>query len=219
MENNVIAFVGCEKYDLILYLSRVLFHLGKKVLLIDCTESEELYQCVPAPLILREECGYIDYGGTEFGKSNGKDTYNFSAYDLVLMNFSFQMEEALVPFVRKICYVTDLQLHHIRQLNSIRNYDCIEQCLIIKDTLPCKIHPDYIIHQIYKHIDQNQVYLFNQDNSDYKYKIENQYNHKIIFPKLSKEVQSFIKNIILQFYPEIGDKQYSIAYKNAERGR
>ena len=66
MGDKLIGFLGCDKYEIILYLSRILYHLGKKVLLVDYAESEALYQSIPVPDTLKDENNYIHYSGIDF---------------------------------------------------------------------------------------------------------------------------------------------------------
>jgi hypothetical protein len=219
MVSKVIAFIGCDKYELILYLARILYHLGKKVLLVDYSENEALYQCIPVPLTLQEGNNYIDYRGIEFAKGQNVIAHDFSDYDVVLMDLGFYIDVKLLAACNKICYVTDMQLHHIKHIKKIEDKCDKQKCLVIKDAFPCKITPEYIMNQVGQGIEKKSVYLFYQDPFDYKYKINSQYNDKFIFPKLSKEVQSFLKDMIMQLDETLSDKQYSLAYKKAERGK
>lgn len=219
MVNNVIAFIGCDKYELILYLARILYHLGKKVLMVDYSENEALYQCIPVPLTLQESNNYIDYRGIEFVKGHKIKTHDFSDYDVVLMDLGFFIDVELLNACTKICYVTDMQLHHINNIKKLEGKCDVQKCLVIKDAFSCKITPEYIMNQVGQDLEKKCIYQFFQDPYDYMYKINSQYNDKFIFPKLSKEVQSFLKDMIMQLDDTLSEKQYSLAYKKAERGK
>ena len=66
MGNNTVAYVGLDNFDIILYISRVLMKLGKKVLLVDHSETMAIKYCIPQPKGLNCQRDIITYQGIDF---------------------------------------------------------------------------------------------------------------------------------------------------------
>jgi len=219
MGDNVIGFIGSDKYELILYLSRILFHLGKKVLLVDYAESEALYQCISIPGMLREESGYIDYRGIDFIQGQYFVPNMRQQYDVVLIDLGFNDENKALSQCTKVVYITDLQLHNVRRIKSLDYLRDIDKYLVIKDVFQCRIKPEYILEQLGQVIDKSHVYILYQDAFDLKYKVQSQYNHRFSFGKLSRPTKFFLKEITKQMDNNLDEKRLNNAYRKAERGK
>lgn len=220
MGDKLIGFLGCDKYEIILYLSRILYHLGKKVLLVDYAESEALYQSIPIPDTLKEENNYIHYSGIDFiqGKYYGRNKKE--EYDYILIDFGYDTSNIILSQCEKVLFITDLQLHNLKRIKNIFYNGNGEKYLIIKDVFPCKIKPEYIREQLSSlMIGEEQVYILYQDPIDMKYRIQSQYDHKFSFPKLSKPAKSFLQDLIIKLNENISVKQLRNAYRKAERGK
>lgn len=219
MVGNVIGFIGSDKYDLILYLSRILLHLGKKVLLVDYAESEALYQCIPIPEILREDNRFIDYRGIDFIQGQYYKSNMRQQYDAVLIDLGFNDENEIMLQCTKVLYVTDLQLHNVRRIKNLENIKNINKYVVIKDVFQCKIKPEFILEELGQGIDMDHVYILYQDSLDLKYKIHSQYNHRFSFGKLSRPTKYFLKDIVKQMDHNLNEKRLNNAYRKAERGK
>lgn len=220
MGDKLIGFLGSEKYEIILYLSRILYHLGKKVLLVDYAESEALFQSISRPDILRDENKYINYGGIDFIQGKYYKINSEEVYDYILIDFGYYAENSLLSQCEKVMFVTDLQLHNVKRIKHITCNDRVEKYLIIKDVFPCKIKPVYIYKQLSNlMIEEQHVYVLYQDTIDMKYRIQSQYDLKFSFPKLSKPTKFFLQDFILNVSDNFSRKQLRIAYRKAERGK
>ena len=220
MGDKLIGFLGCDKYEIILYLSRILYHLGKKVLLVDYAETEALYQSIPVPDTLKEENNYIHYSGIDFIQGKYYERNKKEEYDYTLIDFGYDTSNIMLSKCEKVLFITDLQLHNLKRLKNIFYNGNGEKYLIIKDVFPCKIKPEYIKEQLSNlMIEEQQVYILYQDSIDMKYRIQSQYDHKFSFPKLSKPVKTFLQDLIIRLNENISGKQLRVAYSKAERGK
>lgn len=220
MEDKVIGFLGCDKYEIILYLSRILYHLGKKVLLVDFAETEALFQSISIPDTLREENDYIHYSGIDFIQGKYYEIDKKEVYDYILIDFGYDAENILLSQCEKVLFVTDLQLHNVKRMKDISYKGEGEKYLIIKDVFTCKIKPEYILEQLSSlMIEEQHVYILYQDPVDMKYRIQTQYDHKISFPKLSKPTKFFLQDLIVNISENLSQKQLRSAYRKAERGK
>lgn len=219
MADNVIGFVGVEKYEIILYLSRILHHLNLKVLLVDLSESEALYSCIPIPKDMRNKENKIDYRGIDFIKNENK-LYDLQGnYDVILIDFGFNSYSNILSQCNRILLFTDLQLHNIERIKNMKIQTVAEMSLILKEFINCKITPEFITTQIGYNIDKEQVYVFHNDIIDMKYKIHSQYDDCFHFKKLSRSYKQFLKDVIFELVINIDLKTYRKAYKKAGRGK
>ena len=121
MENKILGFFGVDKYDIILYLSRILYTLNKKILLLDCSENRALTYSIPMPnQILCEErdCYIVNYRGIDcasnsFISQELMEKYK-QEYDVILMDFGFQENHELVENCTHIVLVLDQKLHNLK---------------------------------------------------------------------------------------------------------
>lgn len=218
MDKKTIGFIGSDKYEILLYLSRILYHLNKKVLLVDFSETMALTQSIPIPLALAESETYLEYRGIDFIKGRNYYLNMNKEYDYVLFDFGYNHSILSSIYCNSIVYVTDLQLHHAKRLNITNKKGSQKNFIIIKDVFPCKITPDYILNELNPKVNIENIYIIEQDALDIKVKIHSQYNQTFYFDKLSKSMKTFLKDIILQIDENLDKIQLQSAYKKAERG-
>lgn len=219
VDKKVIGFVGSDKYEILLYLSRILYHLNKQVLLVDYSETQALTLSIPIPETLRESNTYLDYRGIDFIKGRDYFLNMGKDYDYVLIDFGYNHGVLSNIKCHNIIYVTDLQLHHAKRLKCSSVKGNPQNYIIIKDVFPCKISPDLILKEISLKAIIEDIYVIKQDALDIKFKIQSQYNQTFYFDKLSKSMKTFLKDIICRFDENLDKTQIQNAYKKAERGR
>lgn len=219
VDNRVVGFVGSDKYEILLYLSRILYHLDKKVLLVDYSETQALTSSIPIPEILRESNTYLDYRGIDFIKGRNYIQNMDKDYDYVLIDFGFNHGILSNIKCHNIIYVTDLQLHHAKRLKRSLVTGNPKNYIVIKDVFPCKVSPDVILKEISLKAIIEDIYVIEQDALDIKFKIQSQYNQTFYFDRLSKSMKTFLKDIIYRFDKNLDKSQIQSAYKKAERGR
>jgi hypothetical protein len=221
-----IGFLGIDKYEYILYLSRVLYHLGKKVLLVDCSETGALTSSIPRPKAKFNS--EIEYRGVMFfdqQKSND-NPYGWSEvimgdkeYDYVLIDYGFGGNTKELAKCSQLVFVTDQQAHNIHRLRIPDDLKHCEKYIIIKNYVKCRITPSYILSELtLDYLSANQIYIADQDELDLKCKINYQYEGTFHFRKLSTQTKSIIKGLLIKFCPEITKKQIKEVCKKVERG-
>jgi hypothetical protein len=218
MEARIIGFVGSDKYELILYLSRILYHLNKKVLLVDYAENEALLQSITIPETLKENNNYISYRGIDFIQGKYFTWKMKQEYDYILMDFGYLLAHEGMLRCSKVIFVTDLQLHNLKRIKNMEYVEDEDKCLVIKDVFQCKIKPEYIISQIGFPVKKDNIFILYQDSVDLKSKVSCQYDHKFAFTKLSKPTRCFLKDFTRMIANHFEEKEINLAYKKAERG-
>lgn len=220
MARNVIGFYGVENYEIILYLSRIIDRLKRKVLLIDYSSANDLTVCIPVPSGLYPDTDIITYFGVDFTRQPFTTDF-LNTYDDILINFGFNYIEEVTDKCTYIVYVSDQQKHNILKLASIQDLQKsnIQKDLIIKDVVNSKINQLYIMDQIHKNIKVENVFLFDQDDVDKKIKLLAQHDTLYEFKKITSNVKDYLKHMVKIMCPEITDKELKAAYKIAERGK
>ena len=66
MASNIVAYIGIDNFDNIIYLSRILTNLEKKVLIIDQTEALTLKYSIPQPIGVDSNLNIITYRHMDF---------------------------------------------------------------------------------------------------------------------------------------------------------
>lgn len=231
---QLIGFIGSEKYEIITYLSCILYQLSKRVLIVDFSETQALRYGLPQEEsyfhVKSEDALIIDYRGVDYYCTalprkeiqvitflNKLEDY-CSKYDAILIDFGFCKNHLVLRNCDQLYYVTDLQKYNVNRLLASLRLGLEQSVLLIKDVQSCKITPSYITREVSSITSIRKTYVMYQDIVDTKYKISSQYNQAITFSKISKELIEVLLDIIAVTYPEIELKILKRAFRKAKRG-
>ena len=242
MGSKIIGFLGADKYDILLYLSRILCRLNQKVLLVDYSEDRALTYCIPIPggcsglvtfhesnaVCMQEEKSQIyyekiAYQGVDFLiEPKYQDLLKMQGeYDIILVDFGFQVYSQLISQCSQIFLCMDQQLHHICQLKPLKVLEegIEERCsLVFRQIYDCKISAAYLMEEINLTIKEDSIFEYYQETSDLKYCIDSQYNHTFQFAHISKGLKSCILFILRKILPSLSEQQRKRAYRCARAG-
>lgn len=224
---SVMGFLGMDKYEYIMYLSRVLYHLGKKVLMVDCSESGALASCMLYPESIKNEI--IEYRGVMFLDSRNSmdmDPYrelenesHSNEYDYILIDYGFHVNGNGLKSCDHLVYVMDQQAHNIRRLSNLIHLKDIKSNLIIKNVINSSITAKYIISEMnLEHLSTKQTYVVYEDELDANCRMNCQYDGVFRFVKISSQSKNVIKGLVVELLPKIMRRELKEAYKKAERG-
>jgi len=214
-----IAYIGIDCFDYILYLSRILHKLGKKVLVIDRSNTGALKTAVPVPNKIRPESGVITNRKVDFTMMD-LDKNTFDEHDVSLEFYGFQNPNSELDEFSRITFVTDLFNHNIERLNSLGLdiKDNIERYLIVKDVVDTKISPYLIAGKLnYNVPEDNKLSLYFEYN-DYISAIICQHNQVARFTKISRSYKRFLIEDVMSIYPELSRSECSKAFNKAKKG-
>ena len=226
MDHNrkIIGFIGIDKYEYILYLSRLLYQLNKKTLLLDCSLSKALTACVPAPAGLSNK--RIEYRGVMFqdiksssdGITAAKDMGG-DEFDCILIDYDDEVKILEDNQLDILVYVTDQQMHNIRHLAELKVKKTAVKILVIKNYIQHRTSPSFIIQQLKLSTeDLKNTYVISQDEVDDKSKLSCQSDYVFKFNKVSHQTKNFIKGIAAELYPDITKRALNKGLKRAGRG-
>lgn len=234
----MIGFVGSDKYDILLYISKILCQLGQRILLVDYSESRALTYSIPTPhgervfyTVREEDClryqvkgpqeeDPISYQGFDFVIEPMYDTLLKlrGNYDIILIDFGFQVYSKLITSCELIYLCSDAQLHHIMQLKPLKllEEEIKDKCyLLYRQVYDCKIHASYLLDELDFDLESDHIYTYYEDLVDMKYCIDSQYNHTYHFMKISKGLKSCLLFLIRTMLPMVTEQAIRHAYRSA----
>ena len=229
-EGIQVGFFGIEKYELLLYLSRILRQLGLRVLLVDYSENGALSAGIPVwdqfggagrEELAAENASYqtaVDYCGIHFLRELMVGPAVRSRYDCVLIDFGFELEHEAVRECSRAVIVSDQQLHNIHRLRHPLLWESMPVYAVLKDMCPCRITPDYILEEAGVKAEEGYRYVIYQDAWDAKCRISCQYSKLSPFVRISREYREFLKNITKDLFPEFTKSEIDRACRAAEKG-
>lgn len=209
-----IGFYGIEAFDIIQYLSRVMKHLGKKVLLVDQSAEKALMHSVSMPAEFMDKA---DYRGIGFLNDWLKEELNRA--DIVLVDMGKTGNR--IKECDTVYFVTDYELHNIHRIKNIRLRETNlpdKQYLIIRDLTNTR-KVSYVKEQCGFEDRGDFIYYIADDLMNYRLRLKCQYNNVFYFHKLSPDFKDMMFHICMDSIEGITKKELKTAYHKAERGK
>lgn len=221
MASNIIAYIGIDNFDNILYLSRILTKLGIKVLVIDHSDSMSLQYSIPQPKGSNCKEEIITYRQIDFTMQRINQTMK-EGYDDILIFYGFNKEEKDLAECTRMVFVTDLfrfNYHRIPSPSCMTKVGSnVEQELLIKDVATTKITPDIIIERMGLNMDKAHVQVLYRDENDYVNSLLSHYNGSFNLKKISKQRKAYLQEEVKKLHPEIDISQVKTAIRRAGKG-
>ncbi len=218
MANNVVAYVGLESFDTILYLSRILQRLGRRVLMVDNSDTLALTFSVPRISEINTYETTITYRRVDF--TNLPVSEELAAeYDDVLIDCGMKAPVTSISLFTRIIYVTDLFEYNIRRIANIEEYDrCkCEKLLLIRNAVYSKISVDSISQQISKEISIEKTKVLFRDEADYESCLNSHIN-QVFTLNLSKLYKEYLIDLAISMCSYFTRKEIREAYRKARNG-
>lgn len=217
MGSKCIAFIGIDNFDIILYLSRILSKLDKKVLIADYSGTEALTTSIAKPVGVDCNKNVITYRKVDFTKLPITDDM-YNAYDCILATYGFNNPGEEIKYFNHVIYVTNLFLHNLVKIEQLESYEVADISLLVRDVAGVKISPNDIATALKKNIDVEAVSYLHLDETDFTNAIACQHNQSASFIKISRAMKNYLLNLTYKFYPDISKEEIKEAYKKARRG-
>ena len=219
LASNVIAYVGISNFDGIIYLSRILQKLGRKVLMVDNTESGVLRSTIPQLGDVDSEKTIITYRRVDF-TSMVLDQNILDSYDDVLLEMGTHEPLMCLALITKVVYVTDMFEFNRKRIEEIKYYDNLEaqKSLIIKNAIDMKITVDTVVEKLKKNIKQEEVAVLYLDERDYTNSLICNYSKVPRFDKISDIQKNYYLGEVKVLVSDASKKQVKDAYHKAKKG-
>lgn len=218
MANNIVAYVGIECFDTILYLSRIMQGLGRRVLLVDNSETLALTLSVPEISDINTYETTISYRRVDF--TNMPVTEGLAAeYDDVLIDCGMKAPVTDIALFTRIIYVTDLFAYNIQRIANLRVYEgckCDKQ-LLIRNAVYTKIPAEYISGRISRAITQEKTWVLYRDDTDYESCL-NSYNNRVFTLRVSRAYKEYLMDQTATICSEVSRKDIKEAFRRARNG-
>lgn len=219
MENNIVAYVGYHSFDIILYLSRILHKLGRKVLIIDNSDTAALKTSIPQIPLVNSDNSIITYRHVDFTRKSIA-AEEMGNYDDILIDYGMNTPKSPLSLLTRIVFVTDMYEFNMDRLAGLKYYDDlkIEKELLIREGTNTKFTPDYIMEKIEKRVSADNISVLFRDDDDYENVLLCHYNKVFRFTNISGLLRKYLINEIKILCINETDKNIKAAYKKARKG-
>lgn len=206
-----IALIGSDKSEIVLYFAKLLKQLGKKILIVDSSETKALFYATHANEFTKE--GLVDYQGIDF--NFGIKKMNLKDYDFILHDFGYQFQNPSLADYEEVWLVTDGQIHNVKRFSGLFLKANQKRVLLFKNMAHGKINARYLLLELQSlEVTESNCYTFFFNIEDLKTAINCQYDHVSYFDRISGEYFDFF----CEQLPEFKRKELKRAFKRAGRG-
>lgn len=218
-----LGFVGNNYADLVYYMSRVYYHLGHNVMVVDCSGQGEIMHTIPDLGDLEQYD--VDYRGIRYC-SIGVYKDQFAQEDLNRITFfcfgevNEQFKHFPYEILQAIYLVTSIRKQDVLLLKEcIEHLPSLEAFRILRNHVKSRKLQSFYYQLLHNDkIDILEDIVCPLTEESYVQLLDYEYNHMVSFKNLQNQLKDFILESI-QTYAESNEKQIKKAYKVAERGR
>lgn len=219
MANNIVAYIGWESFDIILYLSRILLKLGHRVLLIDNSQERTLADCMPCVPGIDTASNCITYRGIDFTTRHLNQELEFQ-YDDIFIHCGMSMPQCYGSNLTRLIVTTNLLpsiTNEIVRIGCLMEYED-KLSLLIRDVIDTHLVEEGIRTRIGKHIPESSIFMLYRDDSDYMAGLLCQANQICRFYDISSPFKNYLFKEVQELSPQVTIKQIKKAYRLARKG-
>ena len=196
---KVFGFFGVEKFDIILYLTKVLEVFKKNVLVIDVAYEKSISSAIPNS----DELPVFNYNSADFISSDESLKYLGDNYDFMFIDFGFNVNHPLVNKCDEIYFVTNMYINNTYRILDAKLADDQERFLIIRDVENYKAVPDVICSAFASlSITKDTCFKLQENADDHYNKLDCMYNDMKSLKAVSEEMITIILLILSQDFLE-----------------
>lgn len=200
MWTKVIAFIGGDKYDLITCFAKELKEMGFRVLMADYTSLQGLMLTIPDYVERQIE----EYQGLEYIGNPEKgliaQLIKEEKYDFILMDYDYVCGRKDILLCQNICFVTDMQRHHLNVLEALNIPEWIEKSLIVKDGATSGQMEHYLNKMAGDMgIENKYFFCWRWGEREHKNQIRCQYQYEIPWKRISASMRKIMQKLIQQW--------------------
>ena len=219
MANNIVAYVGQDSFDIILYMSRILQKLGKRVLIVDNSETGALSESIPQLKGIDVSSSLLTYRRVDFTTKviDEKITDN---YDEVLIDFGCNEPGIILSYISRVVYITTMFDFVIKKVSGVNFYDGLEasRSLLVREALEINIATEDIVEKLDKGVLAKDVSVLYRDDRDYENSLICHCNQIFKFTKISTMLKTYLIGEIRILCPDVTEKHIKAAYTKAKKG-
>lgn len=219
MANNIVAYIGHDSFDIILYLSRILNKLDHKVLLVDYSETSALTYSIPRVDGIDTTNNTITFRHVDFTRMP-IDNKIAGEYDDILIDCGFTIPTFNLSLLTKTVYVTDMFRFRLIRLKQINYYDVlpIKKELLFRNVTEIKVSAPQMAALVGKQFKEDEINVLYFDEGDYDNAVVCHYNQTFPFVSISGTLKEYLLKMTKELIGDISDKQIKLAFKKARKG-
>ncbi|NLC18827.1 MAG: hypothetical protein GX757_06320 [Clostridiales bacterium] len=216
MASNVIAYAGNNSFDIILYLSRILQRLGRKVLIADYNDSMALTCSIPAISGIDAYMDFSCYMNVDFTKKAVDETI-IAGYDDVLIDCGLGKPAFNTNLITKLVFVSDMFEFNLMRLSQIPFYDrlTVKKELLIRQVADIDISSEQMAAIVNKDI--SKVVLLYYDEADYQNALLCNYNKIASFSGISDRLRKYLLDELAQLVENASARRLKAAFYKARK--
>jgi hypothetical protein len=219
MAINIVAYIGYDSFDIILYLSRILQKLGRKVLIVDNSDTYALTTSVPQMTNINSPDNIITYRRVDFTATVIDETMT-EVYDDILIDCGFNVPRLKLSLVTRTVYVTSMFKNSIERLRNLDFFDEFpaKKALLIREAVNIKISPESMSALLDKGISKESITVLFRDDKDYDNSLICQYNQTFKLGKITWMMKCYLMKEAQELCGQFTKKQIRAALYKARKG-
>ncbi len=194
---RVIGFLGGNHYDFISYVGHVLSEMNFQVLLVDYTPLQELMATVPE-YVFQKVTEYRDLfyiGAPEITEI--KQYIEEETYDFILIDFEYSSKGREFFLCHSICFVTDMQRHHLEIVENLKLPSKIERFLVVKEESPIRKMSFYLRRMITEmKLQESNYFSCPWGERERKNQMRCQYQYDIPWERTSSSMKRIVWSLV-----------------------
>ncbi|MFT4145757.1 MAG: hypothetical protein QM644_14990 [Mobilitalea sp.] len=216
MANNIVAYIGVENFDYILYLARILSKLERKVLILESSASKALEYIFPSVNGININKEPVTYRQIDYGKFPLTDAV-INSYDDILI--SYGMNSRISEHCTRVAIVSDPFLHNLYSTKSmVSQIRCKDKAVLIRNMISTNHGIERISNELEGMIEKNKIDFIYLDESNIINAIHCVSEQSFVFVGINRELKSYLLKEAGMHYPDIKEKKLLEAYKAARKG-
>lgn len=215
------GYLGCEAYDLILYICRTLTKLKLRVLIIDLSPSAALQKSVKHGMGLdstREIINYRDINYTR--RMPGKEELEAYTEGAVFLYYGSSYMDQKQPECDFMNIITGIFPHQIEEVNQMLRKlpaRAVKLKVLIRDMITFE-DTGRVIESLELPVSPERISSIYLDMNDYESAVDCQISQLVRFTRISKQTKKYITEQIHDMFPYLTGKRIMKAMALARRG-
>ena len=167
--------------------------MNLKVLLIDYTSLQEVMATVPEYIFRKvteyQELFYV--GALPFEEV--KSYIEEETFDFILMDFEYACKNMEFFLCQSVCFVTDMQRHHLEIVENIKVPMTMERFLVVKEENPVRKISSYLKQMMTEmKLEEENYFSCPWGEKERKNQMRCQYQYQIPWDKTSSAIKKII---------------------------
>lgn len=220
MASEIVAYVGIDNFDVILYQASILSRMNQRVLVLELSETGKegaISKLIPIPKGMEVNKELVTFRKIDFAMFfPSEDIIN--RYDKVLISCGNYVE--LLPSrVSKIIFVTDLFPYNMNAVKAMmKNVTFVKRAILVRNNVMSCVNQELIFEEVEGLIDKEDINILDQDENDLFNAVLIHHGQHFQFNAISWKMKRYLLKETRKYCPEADKKTIKIAFNIAKKG-